>query len=593
MVRIPAILLVLALPAVSFAGASGGLVPVGHLSNAIALIEANRAPEAMKILDAIRPDFTTLGAYHYVSGRVFAASRNPLLAASHYRHAAIYATGTELKEISLFLAAETELGMGYRFEAKMDCLLFLKKFPNSALIPKVRLLLARSIAEVGRFREAIRQFELAGNTPEALYGKANSLQRMGMTREATQAYAAAAAVDARFPDSSEETRCWLGENLRLSGDTARAKGLLLTVTGERLRELASIGLGEIAGAESQFDEAIGRYKTALSSKDRKVRRLALLRLADAETAAGRSREAAARLEEIIAKHPFTREADEAVLRNSRIRAKAGDETGALSLLTKLVRRVSPLRREALDGIEAILLSARGKDAARFAALWNAGGRWLMDASREAVLVTIAEDLKGTGKPYVEVVRWLSRNGSRAVRAEYLVAFAWHCTEVGDAGGIRECLRNLKAMNVPGDDVLRVEAGLKFSEKDYRGASDTLLSLRKIEGRDAAMLGETLPYAGDPRRATAVLEAAVSRNGAGPRELTRLADALYDAGRRPDALKYYRKAVEKDSANEWATYRLAALLGMDGGEEYLKRIKADPMLARMAKAARKEMALNAR
>jgi len=592
MARIPAFLLLLMLPAVFFAEAADGLVPEGSLSKALALVEANRVPDAMKTLATFQPDMGTLGPYHYVYGRSFASARNPHEAASRYWRASIYASDAGLKELSLFLAAETEFGMGYYYEAKTRCLVFLKKFPNSSRVRRVRAMLAGSLFGTGRLSEALRQFDLAGDTPEALYGRADTLQKMGMTREASQAYAAAAAVDARYPDSSEETRYWLGENLRLSGDAGRAKELLLTIKGERVRDRAVIGLGEMAAAGSDPEEAVRRFISVLGSKDKKVRRLALLRLADAEAGRGNAGEAAARLDEIVRMYPFTREYDDAVLRLARLKAQAGDEIGALSLLTKLVLRASPLRKDALDGIEAILLSARGKGGERFVALWNAGGRWLMDASRQASLVAIAGELEGTGAPYLELVRWLSQYGSGAVRVESLVSLSRHYAETGDGTGVRNCLKNLKGMGASGDEVLRVEAALMFVQKEYRGAAETLLMLRNVEGKDAFLLGETLPYAGSSRKAVAALETAVSRYDAGPRELSRLADALLDMGRKDDAARYYREAVGKDPANEWACYRLALLLGKDGGEEFLKKITTDPTLARMARAARREMILDA-
>jgi tetratricopeptide (TPR) repeat protein len=591
MARFLSFLLLLTLPVVSFAKAAEVRVPAGSLSNALALVEANRIPDAMKALATFRPDMESLGPYYYVYGRAFASARNPHEAASRYRRASIYASDAELKERSLFLAAETELSMGYYYEAKTDCLIFLKIFPNSARVRRVRAMLARSLSGTGRLSEALRQFALAGNAPEALYGEADTLQKMGMTREASRAYAAATAADGRYPESSEETRYWLGENLRLSGDAVHAKELLLAIKGEGLRDRAAIGLGEMAAAESAPDEAVRRFVSVLGSKDKKVRRLALLRLADAEAARGNAGEAAKRLTEIVQVYPFTREYDDAVLRLARMKGTAGDEIGALSLLTKLVLRASPLRKNALDAIEEILLSARGKGGERFVALWNAGGRWLMDASRQASLVLIAGELNGTGVPYLELVRWLSQYGSGAVRVESLVALSRLCVETGDVAGVRNCLKSLKGMGASGDEVLRVEAALKFAQKDYRGSAETLLMLRNVEGKDAFLLGETLPYAGSSRKAAAALETAVSRSDAGPRELSRLADALFDAGRKDDAARYYRGAVGKDPANEWACYRLALLLGKDGGEEFLKKIKTDPTLARMARAARREMALD--
>ena len=77
MARILAFLLLLMPPAVSFAGATAGLVPTGSLSNALALVEANRISDAMKTLATFRPDMATLGPYHYIYGRAFASARNP------------------------------------------------------------------------------------------------------------------------------------------------------------------------------------------------------------------------------------------------------------------------------------------------------------------------------------------------------------------------------------------------------------------------------------------------------------------------------------------------------------------------------------
>ncbi|PJB33181.1 MAG: hypothetical protein CO109_00640 [Deltaproteobacteria bacterium CG_4_9_14_3_um_filter_65_9] len=85
---------------------------------------------------------------------------------------------------------------------------------------------------------------------------------------------------------------------------------------------------------------------------------------------------------------------------------------------------------------------------------------------------------------------------------------------------------------------------------------------------------------------------MSRSDAGPRELSRLADALFDAGRKNDAARYYRGVIVKDPANEWACYRLGLLLGKNGGDEFLKKIRTDSTLARMARAAMREMTLDA-
>jgi len=591
---LPYLLVLTLLPGLCLAAAPAVPIPPGPILSALVLVDGQKVPEAMKILTSLDPGLPELGAYHFVYGRALAASGDPLAAALHYRRASVYATDPALQETALLMAAETEFAMGYRFEAKTNCLIFLKRFPESKQAGKVRTLLGRSLAGIGRHHDAVRQFDLAGLSAEALFGKANALQRMGMTIEAARTYSDAMAADGKFPDFSEETRCWMGENLRMSGLTDRAKELLLKVTGPEYKDYAAFGLGEIAVEESKPDEAIRLFGSLTSSKDRKLGRNAMLRASDVEAAAGKPREAAARLDEIVDKYPFTAEYDQAVLRLARMRSTAGDQAAALSLLSRLVLRPSTVRGIALDEIERVLLAARGKGPEHLASLWNAGGRWLMDTSREPTLALIAEDIRGTGKPYQDLVQWLSRYGSASVRSKYLAVLASQYAQAGDTAGLRESLRGLRRLNATGDDVNRADAYLKFAEKDFKGAAKALLTLGKLERSDLSMLGDVLPYADDARKAAAAIEAGAARPGADVSAgvLARLADAHYDAGRRDEAIRLYRLAAGKDPEHEWSCYRLAVLLGKDGGEEYRKRIRKDPTLVRMANAARKEQALDA-
>ncbi len=590
---LPYLLVLALLPGVCGAAAPAVTIPDGPISSALALVDGNKAPEAVMSLSSLRPAFAELGAYYYVFGRALAATDRTLEAADHYRRASVYSNDPSLQEMALFMAADAEFRMGYRFEAKTDCLIFLKRFPRSPQEGRVRTLLGRSLSGIGRHHEAVRQFDLAGPSAEALFGKANALQRMGMTIEAARAYSAAMAVDPKFPDFSEETRCFLGENLRMSGLVPRAKELLLKVTGPEYKDYAAFGLGEIAVEESKPDEAIRRFSSLSSSKDRKLSRVAMLRASDVEAAAGKAAEAVARLDRIVDGYPFTAEYDQAVLRLARMRSAAGDPSAALTLLSKLVLRPSTVRGMALDEIERVLLAARSKGPAHLSALWNAGGRWLLDSSREPTLVLMADDLRGTGKPHRDLVQWLSRYGSSAVRSKFLAQRASEFARSGDTAGLRESLKALRSLNAAGDDVARAEAYLKLSEKDYRGAAKALLSMEKLEGAELSMLGEVLPYAEDARKAAAAIEAGASRPGAAvsAEALSRLADAHYDAGRRGEAVRLYRLAAEKDPEHEWACYRLSVLLGRDGGEEYRKRIRKDQALVRMANAAWKELSID--
>jgi len=578
---------------VVFAGVCFGAevhVSDGPIASALSMVEEKRVYAAIEELESFTPEFHDLGSYHYVLGRALDIADEYVRAAFHYRFAYMYATQDELEEAALLLAAEAEFKAGYHFEAKNRCVIFLNKFPDSAMTDKVRILLGRSLANIGRHREAIRQFEMAGNTPEALFGRANTLQRMGMTAEARRAYSEARLIYAEFPENDDDTRLWLGENYRLLGLPSRAKNMLSKVKSPENLEYAAFGLAEIAAKGAKNDSVILRFEKLASSKNRKLGRMAVLRAADLEVSAGKLQEAAKRLEELIAKYPYTAEYDQAMLLLARIRVANGDYEAAIPLLLRLVARPSAMRAKALDEMERTLLSARAKGPEYLASIWKACGHWLMDPSREPTLIVVADELRGT-EHYEGLAQWLSRYGSNLVRARYLERQAMQYAVIGDTGGIRSSLQGLKNLGVSGDAMARAEGYLKFAEKDYVGAEQALLSLKRLERKDIEMLGELLSSLEDPQKTIAALDAAVSQTGVPAHVLVRLADMHYEADRMNKAVEYYRMAADEDLEDEWSCYRLFVLLGKDEGEVYRKRIVKDKALVRMADALWKERNLD--
>ena len=590
MLRVLYILLILAALGGNCFGAGEIDVPDGPIASALLLVEDRRASEAVNMLESLSPEFSELGPYYYVYGRAMALAGDPVKAAHFYRLSSMYSVQPEMQEEMLLLAAETEFNAGYRFEAKNRCRIFLNRFPGSALTDRVHILMGRILASIGRRHDAIIVFEMVGDSPEALFGKANTLQSMGMTIEASRVYSEAMTAAPDFPDRDDDTRLWLGENYRISGLTPRAKNLLSKVANPENLEYATFGLAEIAVEESKIDNAIWKFESLVLSKDRKLGRMAMLRIADLDASMGRVSNAAKRLEEIIIKYPFTPEYDQAALLFARIQAASDDEEAALSLLSRLVARPSTVRAEALEEIERVILSARAKGPQRIASLWSAGGRWIMDPSRESTLLMIADELADT-EFHEEIVQWLSRYGSPAVRSRQLAKMADRYAEANNVYELQDSLRKLQAVGVSGDAVTRAQAQLKFAEKDYEGAQQALLSLGGMEKGDLNMLGELLPRAINSQKAIAALEAAAGRPDMPSSALARLADAHFDANRKEKAVKYYRMAADKNLQDEWSSYRLVALLGRDEGEEYRKRIVKDQALARMADAILKERSLD--
>ncbi|MCL2102672.1 MAG: hypothetical protein FWH25_01400 [Syntrophorhabdaceae bacterium] len=567
-------------------------VPEGPIASALALVEEKRAYAAIEELEEFTPEFFDLGPYHYVLGQAFSLTKDTLKSAFHLRLASVYATQDELRETALLLAAETEYDAGYRFEAKSSCMIFLKKFPESELAGKVRILLARSLAGIGRHRDALRQFEMAGGTEEALFGKANTLQMMGMTTEATQAYSEAMSKNAKFASHDDDTRLWMGENNRISGLTYRAKNMLSKVTTPGNLDYAAFGLAEIAVKESRVESAIARFDKVASSKNMRLGRKAALRAAELEASNKNFPETARRLEELITKYPFTEEYDQATLLLARVRIEMGEYDEAVRWFLRLAARPSAVRAQALDEMERALLAVREKEPERLASLWSAFSQWLMNPSRESTLVMIADELRGSAS-YEELVQWLSKYGSTPVRARYLEMQAVRFAAAGETEEVRGILQKLKRENISGDPLIRTEGYLKFAEKDYVGAEQALLSLERMMENDILMLGELLSVLDDPQKTITALEEEISKTGVPMGVIVKLADVHYDAGRKEQAIVYYHMAAEKDPVDEWSCYRLFVLLGKEEGEEYRKRIVKDKALLRMADVMLKEQKSNER
>lgn len=576
------------LPAASGAESFEELIKAPPLKKAWESLKTNRPSEGIKILSEYQPDTESLAPYHFIYARAMGATQKSLQAIEHLRWAYLYSPKGEMKELSLLERAEAYLKMKYFYEARSDHLVFIKNFPDSKYLGRAHIGLAKSLAGIGLLRDAVKHYEKAGNISEAIFSKANALQGLGRVKEANEAYTSAVFRDSSYVQRSEETLYYFGENLRLMGRLSDARKYLSSVKDASFKDKAEISLGLIAAEESKTDEALKHFRSALLSRDRQVKRRALFNLAEAQTKAGRVDEAKVNLEEIRYKYPYSREYDEVILRLSKLYSKEGKFSGAVSLLKELVFRPSPLR-EALDEFEAIILDVKGKDTAQFLDLWKSVGPWLLDSSREQFLLKIAEALKNTGRPFLEISVWLSKYGSEAAKTKSLAALASFYAEMGNTNTANEYLRRIKIMKGSGDEILRAEAKIFYAGKDFRSASERLLSIKKIEQGDLNLLGDTLTSAKDVKKAITLYEKAIKETGGNSDVYIRLADILYELGKKTDALNYYRLALNKGPANEWALYRIGTLSDGDEVEEMFKKVgKGNSVLSNLASARLMEL-----
>jgi tetratricopeptide (TPR) repeat protein len=205
---------------------------------------------------------------------------------------------------------------------------------------------------------------------------------------------------------------------------------------------------------------------------------------------------------------------------------------------------------------------------------------------------MAEALKGKERPYIELHRWLAKNGSEKVKIQSSIALVRYYVDTGNLGSALEGIRSLKALRVfktPEDEILRLEARILHAKMDYGTASERLLSLKKMEANDLPLLQDTLLSAGNVNKALAVFEKNLLRLGGNSNAYLKLADVYFEKGKKKEALQYYQKALENDPLNEWALYRTGSLMSGEEAQKMLGRIKSEnSLLGKFAKSGLKEM-----
>ncbi len=531
------------------------------LAKAGELINAGRAEEALSVLSGYSPDEGEFPLYHYLYGKALAL-RGSYDSIGHLRLAYILSPPGETKELALLERGMAYLNMGFYYEAALCFRLFLGSFPNSPLSKGAHLKLGESLYKLGLFNEAIEEYEKAGNTSPALYGKANCLQSMGRKEEANALYMSLIWKDAGYLRSSDETRYSVAENLRQMGRPNDSRIYLVSILENSkdpsIIHRAEISLGLINAEEGEFRSAIGFFKSALQSQERQVRSQALLHLADTYIKMERYEDAVSTLLEIRNDYPYGSGYDTATLKLSRLYRQRGKLDEAAALIREIASR-QPSNREASDELEAILLDTEGKDSDLFLRLWKANGRFLMEPSRSRSLIRIAEGLRNTGRPFLDICRWLMENGSDDVKPLARLYLAGFFADMGD-GNL--ALKYIGETNrEESDDVLRIKAKVHRLNSEYEEALRAIRSIKDMNEEDIVLLSRVLKESGDTKE-IGFFEEALNRVGGPMAAYVALADLLHGMGRRADALKYYRIAASmKDPAigkvtlkdSDWARY----------------------------------------
>ncbi|MGC2061472.1 MAG: tetratricopeptide repeat protein [Thermodesulfovibrionales bacterium] len=577
-------------------------------------LKVQKPDDAIKLLTAYTSDLQSAAHYHFIFGKALSAVKKPLEALQHYRLAYVYFPKGELKEISLINKGEAYLKLRNYYEASNDFAMFISLFPQSKYLVRAQAGLAAGLIGSDRLKEALQLLNKLDNNAEVLYTRASVMQRLGLVREAHDAYGAALAKDASYVSKQDrkafsveeesaspytllapvvdETLYYIGENYRLIGKAAEAEKYLLQVSEPGLREKAAVGLGLLALKDSKIDKAMTLFNKALSSSDRVVRRQSILYLAEVEVRLGKSGEAKARLQELMKNYPNTPERDQAILKLSEIYIKDENHDEAMKVLKELIFRRYPAR-EAIDQVVAILRHVHEKkETEKLAAIWKSAGPWLLDNSREKFLIEMAEALKGTGKPHLDILRWLTKNGSDDSKGHAMVALALFYADFGDIARAKEYLGRIRNRKGLEDDILRLEAKTLMAEKSYGAASKKFGMIRKYRQEDLRPFGLAIGSSPDAAKVFARFEKAAAEAGGDAGALTTLADIAYALGKMKEANKYYRAVLAREPENTWCLYRVASMTtGGEAEELFRKASSGTSAISSLSGARHREMVMS--
>ncbi|MBF0343158.1 MAG: tetratricopeptide repeat protein [Nitrospirae bacterium] len=569
-----------------------------ELKKAWVLLEMKEYRSAVDMLNGCydnskgQPDL--LASCNFIYAKILEREQDTTAAIERYRKVYTNSTNDKVKEDALLRRSDLNLVKKFYNDAKSGYLLFIKNYPNSRQVDKAYVGLAKSLIALDKLPEAIETLDKAGSNTEALYEKANTLQRMDRVKEAKDVYATAIRQDKNYiRKNNDETLYYYGENLLSSGDVKEAKEAFSAIKEKDLQDKASLGLGLIAMKESKPDRASIYLNKIANSKDRDIRQQALINLSKLQLKSGNTEEVKKNLNTLKGSGLKEKGKEEAVSLLIDLYVKEKKFKDAASSVKTLFSK-TPNSKEMLDRIEGVMTEAMKEDGNQFVDLWISYGTLLLTKSREPFILQAKDALKDSGKPYVDVLTWISKNSSDMEKHKALSELTEIYSNDGDKANAVKYLAELKNLKVPNDELIKTEAHIYFNNRDYKDALKIVMLAKKLNKDDLEIIRNSLLMV--PKNEAAVLfyEKAVKDFGGVTDDYLALADAFYDLGNTENAVNYYKKALSSEPANEWAVYRLGAALSGQESEAMLKNLQGgNSPISRFSKAALKEAKINKR
>ncbi|MDA8168163.1 MAG: tetratricopeptide repeat protein [Nitrospiraceae bacterium] len=576
------------------AAENSGIAASSPLQRAWDFVNSGHPADALKLLDGYRPGAAEFGSYHYCYAKALRKAGLPYLSLEHYRLAFLYLKDKKQKELSLLERADTYAEMGFSFEAATAYQVFLNNYGNSALAGKARIKLADSLYKAGDYKRALEAYEKAGkNSDEARYGTANSLEALG---EAEKAYAIYSGLKSgNYLKTSPESAYRMAGAciaLRKSGE---AKTLLNSLKGGAYQYKASLSLGLMAQDEGDSANAERYFDFAARSPEVSVKNGGLLGLAEVCLKQGRTDEARARLNGLLASGTYGRNYYSAMLLYAGVYSQKGEYMKAASILKTAIIE-GPFKDDARDRLMAVLARVRQSDPALFVKIWSSTGRLLMLTLRAQSLVETAQALRDLDpKQFLVLADWLSSHLTSGDRGKICIELAEYYANAGDLQNAEFYLR--QAGPAKGDDVLRLKAKIAYMNSRYQDAANILARVRDISESDLELYAQLMGKVRGRGAEVFLLRALKTVKKPSPELYARLADGLYREGRKAEALRYYKASVAAGGAGKaqaskemnWALYRVQA--GEKDPKDVLGKLSnATGLLGSYAQARLKELAL---
>jgi tetratricopeptide (TPR) repeat protein len=554
------------------------------------LLKTGNKQECLKKLSKFTPNPETNLSFHFLYGRALEKSDKALEALEHYRSAYLYAPPGDLKELAMLERADCHLRIGQYNEAKLAYSFFLGAFSKSKYLDRANLGIARSLTALKQMQQALPYFEKAGEDLEAIWGRAVAFNRMGRFKESNDNFLKGIGRDKVAFLNSEELLFYYGDNLHHLGKGQEATTYLSAEMKDPVfRKKADLNLGVIAQRTGKLEEAKKYFESALGAPDRLTKQEALFQLAEVQTGLGRKNEARQRYREYLLKYPDGKTAEDVLIKLARMDMEEGRLDQAGKWMKRLGQYAS-LKNETMQETEQFFLKLKEKDPSQIVYYWKALGKKFTDKSRETFLLTILDSLKGSGRPYLDLLQWLSVNGSESAKLRSRLSLTHYQAETGNLDAALAGFKSFKdnKSQVSSDEILRLEAKILLQKGEYRAAWDCLHSLKKVVLQDLPLMEETVSWAKDRARAIDFYDKAVQRLGGNADSYLKLGDLFYERGRTKEALMTYQKALEKDPLNEWGLFRAASLSNGAEAQQLLERVKkGNSLLGRLAEISLKE------